>query len=109
MDKAPVRQAQLLRMADALRAAAHQADWERLGEHARALAPQLRALAARGPWNPAERAALQRLRGAHDDAARAAAAAADALAVRLEALRNNKDGWLAYAMHGDTVSGASHA
>jgi hypothetical protein len=98
------RQAQLLQMGEALRAAAVAADWALLGEHANALAPRLRALAARGPWSAAERQALQRLRNAHDDAASAAAAASDQLALKLEQLRSNKDGWIAYAMHSATES-----
>lgn len=104
---AELRQAQLLRMGDALRTAAAGADWARLGEHVNALAPQLQALAARGPWSAAERQALQRLRTAHDTALEATAVASGALAARLEQLRNNKDGWAAYAMHSDTESGMS--
>jgi len=98
------RQAQLLQMGEALRAAAAAADWALLGEHAHALAPRLRALAARGPWSAAERQALQRLRSEHDAAAAAACAASDYLALKLEQLRSNKDGWIAYAMHSDTES-----
>jgi hypothetical protein len=101
------RQARLLRMGDALRDAAAAADWTRLGEHANALAPQLQALAARGPWSPAERQALLRLRTAHDAAFEATAAASNELAARLEQLRTNKEGWAAYAMHSDTESGMS--
>jgi hypothetical protein len=103
------REARMLRMADALRAAAAGADWARLDEQARALAPQLRALAERGPWNAAERGALLRLREAHDDAARAAAAATDALAQKLEELRTNKDGWIAYAMLSETETATNQA
>lgn len=98
------RQALLLQMGEALSSAAVKADWALLGEHANALAPRLQALAARGPWNAAERQALQRLRGAHDDAAAAAATASDELALKLEQLRSNKDGWIAYAMHSNTES-----
>jgi hypothetical protein len=35
------------------------------------------------------------------------AAAARALEPRLEEMRANKDGWIAYAMHSETESGAS--
>ena len=101
------RAAQLLRMAEALRAAAASADWALLGEQVRALAPQLRALAARGPWNAAERQACVRLRAAHDAAYEAAAAASSELAAKLQQLNSNKDGWLAYAMHSDTEPGTS--
>jgi hypothetical protein len=101
------RQAQLLRMGEALHAAAAAADWAALDKHVSTLAPQLRTLAARGPWNAAERQAIARLRTAHDAAFQAATGASDELASRLEQLRNNKDGWIAYAIHTDTESGTS--
>jgi hypothetical protein len=101
------RQAQLLRMGEALRGAAAAADWALLGEHVDALAPQLRALAARGAWNAGERQAVARLRAAHDTAFEAAAAASGELAARLEQLRSNKDGWIAYAMDSETESATS--
>jgi hypothetical protein len=105
-NKAVGRQTQLAQLGDALQAAAARADWTALGVQARALAPALLALAARGPWSAAERAALQRLRGQHDVAAAAAAGATRALGARLDELRTNKDGWIAYAMHSDAESGA---
>jgi hypothetical protein len=101
------RQAQLARLGDALQAAAARSDWDRLGEQARALFPALRALAAIGPWTAAERAALERLRAQHDVAAAGAASAARALESRLEEMRANKDGWIAYAMHSETEPGVS--
>lgn len=102
------RQVQLLRMGDALHAAAAAADWALLDKHVSSLAPQLRALAAHGPWSPAERAAIARLRTAHDAAFQAASGASDELATRLEQLRNNKDGWIAYAINTEIESGTSH-
>ena len=77
-------------------------DWERLGALAHALAPQLAALKARGPWNDRELAALAQLRTAHDKAAAACAEALDTLDARLADMRNNKDGWIAYALASDT-------
>jgi hypothetical protein len=105
----PDRQAQLLRMGEAFRAAAAGADWDQLGEQARTLAPRLQALAARGPWSAAERGALQRLRTEYVDAASAVAESAQVLASRLEELRTNKEGWIAYAMHSETENGTSQA
>jgi hypothetical protein len=102
------RQARLALLGNTLQDAAARQDWDRLGEQARALFPALRALAAQGPWNAAERATLERVRAQHDAAARAVAAAARALEPRLEEMRANKDGWIAYAMHSETESGASH-
>jgi hypothetical protein len=94
MDKS----AAILRVADSLRSAADGAAWEQLAQMTRTLAPQLDALAAGGPLSSAERSALQRLREAHDHAAAAVAAAADALKHRMDDMRANKDGWIAYAM-----------
>ena len=101
------RQARLAQLGNALQASAARADWNRLGEQARELLPALRALAALGPWTAGERATLQRVRVQHDAAAHDVAAAARALEPRLEEMRANKDGWIAYAMHSETESGAS--
>ncbi len=101
------RQARLAHLGNSLQDAAAREDWDRLGEQARALFPALRTLAAQGPWNAAERAALERVRAQHDAAAQHVAAAARALEPRLEEMRANKDGWIAYAMHSETESGAS--
>lgn len=79
-------------------------DWERLGALARSLAPQLSALAARGPWTSAELAALARLRAAHDGAAAACAEELATLGQRLAEMRDNKDGWMAYALASETES-----
>jgi uncharacterized protein Yka (UPF0111/DUF47 family) len=105
MDKS----AALLRIAESLRGAADGAAWEQLAQMTRALAPQLEALAARGPLTPAERAALQRLREAHDHAAEAVDAAARALKTRMNDMQANKDGWIAYAMHHATETATSQA
>ena len=79
-------------------------DWERLGALAKTLAPQLSTLAARGPWSAAELAALTRLRAAHDGAAAACAETLENLGQRLAEMRNNKDGWIAYALASETES-----
>jgi hypothetical protein len=96
------RETRLLALGDALQAAVVAADWERLRELAMALAPALHTLAARGPWNAAERAALQRLRSLHDGAAAEVAAATAALRARLDQAQANKDGWRAYALHSES-------
>jgi hypothetical protein len=101
------RQARLAQLGNALQDAAARQDWDRLGEQARALFPALHALAAQGPWNAGERAALERVRTQHDAAAHDVAAAARALEPRLEEMRANKDGWIAYAMHSETEPGVS--
>jgi len=99
------RQATLLRLGDALHAAGAAAGWTLLGVHARALGSQLQALAALGPWTAAERAALQRLRELHASAAGRVDGAAQTLESRLHALRDQQEGWLAYAMHSETEDG----
>jgi hypothetical protein len=88
----------LLRTAASLRSAADGAAWEQLAQMTRTLAPQLDALAAGAPLSRSERAALVCLREAHDHAAEAVAAAAAALKTRMDDMRTNKDGWMAYAM-----------
>jgi hypothetical protein len=98
--------AALLRIAASLRGAADAAAWEQVAQMTRALAPQLDALATRGPLSATERAALQRLREAHDHAFDAVAAASQALQTRMDDMRANKEGWIAYAMQDATESDA---
>ncbi|MGJ7914862.1 hypothetical protein ACI48D_05205 [Massilia sp. LXY-6] len=105
MDKS----AALLRIAESLRGAADGAAWDQVAQMTRTLAPQLDALAVSGPLTPAERAALQCLREAHDHAFDAVAVAARALQTRMDDMRANKEGWLAYAMHDTTESATSQA
>lgn len=80
-------------------------DWDLLEVAVRELAPRLQALAVKGPWNAAERAALLRLRGAHDRAAAAAARASASLQEKLDDMRSNKEGWMAYALAGELEPG----
>lgn len=83
------------------------ADWDLLGRAVRELAAQLQALVAGGPWSAPERAALARLRTTHDAAAQACARAANALQARLDDMRGNKEGWMAYALAGEPEPGGS--
>lgn len=94
------RQAALHAIGAELAAAGAARDWTRLDAAARALAPQLAALAESGPWSAAERAALAQLRASHGQAAAACAGAVQALGSRLEEMRTNKEGWIAYALGG---------
>ncbi|MFC4930524.1 hypothetical protein [Massilia sp. GCM10023247] len=98
------RTAEIGRLAAALAQAGAARDWERLGALARALAPQLGALQARGPWSRGELAALAQLRAHHDQAAADCSAALDDLGARLADMRDNKDGWTAYALASDLDS-----
>jgi len=88
----------IVKLAAALHDAGAARDWERLGALAHALAPQLEALRARGPWSPAELAALAQLKASHDEGAAACARELDVLGARLAEMRNNKEGWIAYAL-----------
>jgi hypothetical protein len=81
-----------------LASATAQRDWARLGAAARALPDLLRELAARGPLGAAEQDALAQLRRAHEQAEAACANAAGELGPRLEEMRRNKQGWIAYAL-----------
>jgi|GEM_PF-609524 len=96
------RRAKLAQLGDAMQAAAARADWDQVGTQVRALIPALRALAQQGPWTGAERKALERVRTQHVAAAAAAAVATRALESRLEHMRANKEGWVAYAMYSET-------
>jgi len=93
------------RLAGVLLEAGARADWELLGRAVRELGPRLQRLAAGQPWSAPERAALQRLRGAHDGAALQVGAASAGLQAQLEHMRSNKDGWMAYALAGEPKNG----
>ncbi|CAN7536857.1 hypothetical protein [Massilia sp. LjRoot122] len=97
MDRTPV----IDRLAGVLQDAGARADWELLGRAVRELGSQLQALAAAGPWSAGERAALERLRGAHAGAAGAVATASVQLQARMDDMAANKEGWMAYALAGE--------
>lgn len=81
------------------------ADWELLGRAVRELAPRLQALSSGSAWSERERAALERLRGAHQAAAQAVAAASTELQARMDDMSANKEGWMAYALAGANDTG----
>jgi len=101
------RTAAIERLAQRLRDAGARADWDLLERAARELAPQVQALAERGAWSARERAALAGLRAAHDGAAQAGAAAAAQLGTQLGEMRDNKEGWMAYALAGELETGST--
>lgn len=101
------RSAAIERLAARLADAGARADWELLERAARELVPQLQALAAHGAWSAGERAALARLRAAHDGAAGAGAAAAALIEAQLGGMRDNKEGWMAYALAGELDNGGT--
>jgi len=93
------------RLAAVLRDAGADADWALLGRAVRELGPRLQRLGAAGPWSAPERAALLRLRAAHEGAAVQVAAAGVHLAAQLEQMGANKEGWMAYALAGEPEPG----
>lgn len=92
------RQAQLLQLAQKMSAATAASDWTALGAINSLMAAALPAMAAQGPWTPAERAALAALRQLHLQAEHCAKLASDQLAAKLGELQGRKEGWVAYAM-----------
>ena len=87
-------------LARRIRQAVAAADWSELQRADAEVAAALPVLAARGPWEPEERAALAVLRQAHDEARTQCDEATRQLEKRLAELREGKDGWLAYAQDG---------
>jgi len=77
-----------------------QPDWARLEPLLRELGPQLQALAAHGPWTASERAALTRLRGAHERIGQACARSMGQVQARIDDMGSNRQGWIAYALAG---------
>jgi hypothetical protein len=96
------RRATILRLTADFSSAGAASDWDRLDTAARLLGGQLAALAAQGPWSEHERSALALLRAAHAQAMAACEHAAEALGARLDGMRSDKAGWLAYALDSDT-------
>lgn len=92
------RQQQLLQLAQKMSAATAASDWTALSAINTLMAAALPAMAAQGPWNPAERAALAALRQLHRQAEHCAKLASDQLSVKLSELQARKEGWMAYAM-----------
>lgn len=94
-----VKPTQIQHMAQRLRGASEAQDWAALTAIDHELAHWLRQA---GPLTEAEQVALKPLAQAHEQARAACAAAAEAMARRIEALQAGKDGWLAYALHSDS-------
>lgn len=85
-----------------LATAAGAADWAALEVANDAVARILPQLAQRGDWATDERAALVKLRAVHEQAYRDCSHAKDRLALTLGDMRDKKEGWMAYALIGDT-------
>jgi len=91
---------QILQVTQRLREGAQARDWEALARTSRDVAALLAPL-AQDSLLPAERHALRELREVHQQAHDLCNSAAKDLQCVLAELRVHKDGWLAYAAHGD--------
>lgn len=97
------RQTTLLQLGQKMSAAIAASDWKALAAINTMMASSLPAMAAQGPWTPAERAALAALREQHNQAILRARTASEELGKRLAEMQANKEGWLAYALTSETA------
>lgn len=94
------RQAALLQLARGLGKAADSADWNALAEANRKMGEELPRLAKLGPLKDNERRALSVLREVHDKATLRCSEEKASVARHMSDIRANKEGWIAYALHG---------
>lgn len=93
MDRRPA----LLGWRQRLETAARHDDWTALARADREVAAGLPGLAAAGPWSDIERIALQQLQQSHATARERCGSALTALGRQLDAMSQQREGWLAYA------------
>lgn len=98
------RQSTLLQLGQKMSAATNASDWKALAAINTLMASSLPAMAAQGPWTPAERAALASLRDLHNQAILRARNASDELGKHLAEMQANKEGWLAYALNSEPAA-----
>ena len=89
---------QLMRLAGRLVAAADGRDWSALATADRELAALAFGLATQPSLSDAERDALARASAAHRIASHRCSSESGRLAGLLDALRHNREGWVAYAL-----------
>ncbi|KQQ36117.1 hypothetical protein ASF61_07935 [Duganella sp. Leaf126] len=92
------RQRTLLSLTQKMHAAVSAEDWPMLASLDTLLASTLPQMAAQGPWDAAEKAALSALYQIHQEAARRCGLATAELGRKLSALQAHKEGLLAYAL-----------
>ncbi|WP_229489700.1 hypothetical protein [Pseudoduganella namucuonensis] len=85
-------------------AATASSDWKALAAINTLMASSLPAMAAQGPWTPAERAALATLRQLHLQALQHTRNTSHELGKHLSDMQANKEGWLAYALTNETAA-----
>ena len=103
------RQTNLLQLGQKMAAATSASDWKALAALNTLMASSLPAMAAQGPWTPAERAALAALRDLHNQAILRARSASNALGKQLAEMQANKEGWLAYALNSEPAATGTNA
>lgn len=96
------RQQALLQLAHEIGAASAGDDWLALAACSRTLASRLLAMDAQGPWSRSEQEALATLRSVHAQADQCCGQAIARLGERLRDMQGNKEGWIAYALDGET-------
>lgn len=92
------RQRTLLSLTQKMHAAVGAEDWSMLAALNTLLAATLPQMAAQGPWDAAEKAALAGLYQSHQEAARRCALATAEIGRKLSELQANREGLLAYAL-----------
>jgi hypothetical protein len=97
------RYAQLMDIARNLLQASQRGDWTLLQRVDRQLAELLTQRSEWGQWAQHEMMALATVQRAHERARERCNAEAEALRSRLAKIREQKAGWMAYAMNGEVV------
>lgn len=97
------RQRTLSQLTQKMGAALAAEDWPALTAINTLMAASLPQLAREGRWSAPEQAALNALYQLHTKAAARCAQAAAELGQRLHDMQANKEGWIAYALSGETA------
>lgn len=94
----------LLQMTQKMSAAIASQDWKMLAAINTLMATTLPQMAAQGKWSSAEWAALAALRQMHNEAVKRCNLASDDLGRRLNDMRANQEGWVAYALESEQAA-----
>lgn len=95
------RLAAFAKLAQQLTRASANHDWAELGEVDADMAAVLPRILALGPLTQVESRALERLRAAHGAALESCAREAARIDAKLMAMREHREGWMAYALDSD--------
>ena len=97
------RYAQLMSIARNLLSASQRGDWSLLESVDRQLAELLTRRTEWGQWSQQEMMALAAVQRAHEQARERCVTESQAMQARLGQMREQKAGWLAYAMNGEVA------